>query len=72
VPWVVCGRNVGRGGRRSLGQVMVMGRNAHEGDPRKGAAMGNHEKGLCFDARGVGGHPGRGWRSHVSRGCARS
>ena len=52
MPRVACGRIVGSGGRRSLGQVMVMGRNAHEGDPRKGAAMGNHEKGLASTRAG--------------------
>jgi hypothetical protein len=52
VPWVACGRNVGSGGRLSLGQVMGMGRNAHEGGPWKGVAMGNHEKGLASTRAG--------------------
>jgi hypothetical protein len=47
VPWVVSGRNVGSGGRRSQ-EVMVMGRNVHEGGPQKGTAMGSCKKGLVL------------------------
>ena len=55
MPWVAYGRNVGSGGRRSLGQVMVMGKNAHEGGPWKGVAMGNRKKELASTCAGLEG-----------------